>query len=76
MYAFFIVRGLRRLGVGLQAARELLRLIPGAWGIAFQDENVDAQPFWERAATTLSVTDGTWRSWLDLKDTRPTSGSA
>jgi len=51
MYAFFIVRGLRRHGVGLQAARELLRLIPGVWGIAFQDENADAQPFWERVAT-------------------------
>ena len=51
MYAFFIVRGLRRDGVGLQAARELLRLIPGVWGIAFQDENAGAQPFWERVAT-------------------------
>ena len=51
MYAFFIVRGLRRHGVGLQSARELLRLIPGVWGIAFQDENADAQPFWERVAT-------------------------
>ena len=35
----------------LQAARELLRLIPGVSGIAFQDENADAQPFWERVAT-------------------------
>ena len=51
MSAFFIVRGLRRHGVGLEAARELLRLIPGVWGIAFQDENADAQPFWERVAT-------------------------
>ena len=51
MYASFIVRGLRRHGVGLQSARELLRLIPGVWGIAFQDENADAQPFWERVAT-------------------------
>jgi len=51
MYAFFIVRGLRRHGVGLQSARELLRLIPGVWGIAFQDENADAQPFWQRVAT-------------------------
>ena len=51
MYAFFIVRGLRRHGLGLQAAQELLRLIPGVWGIAFQDENADAQPFWEHVAT-------------------------
>jgi predicted acetyltransferase len=51
MYAFFIVRGLRRHGVGLQAARELLRHIHGVWGIAFEDENADAQPFWERVAT-------------------------
>ena len=61
MYAFFIVRGLRRHGVGLQAARELLRLIPGVWGIAFQDENAGAQPFWDVSLPTLSVTDGTWR---------------
>jgi len=51
MYAFFIVRGLCRHGVGLQAARELLRHIHGVWGIAFEDENADAQPFWERVAT-------------------------
>ena len=51
MYTFFIVCGLRRQGVGLQGARKLLRLIPGVWGIAFQDENADAQPFWERVAT-------------------------
>ena len=61
MYAFFIVRGFRRHGVGLQAARELLRLIPGVWGIAFQDENAGAQPFWDVSLPTLSVTDGTWR---------------
>ena len=24
---------------------------PGVWGISFQDENADAQPFWERVAT-------------------------
>src|SRR5665647_659795 len=29
MYVFFVVRGLRRHGVGLQAARELLQLLPG-----------------------------------------------
>jgi hypothetical protein len=44
MYAFFVVRGLRRHGVGLKAARELLWLIPGVWGIAFQDVNADARP--------------------------------
>ena len=32
MYASFIVRGLRRHGVGLQSARELLRLIPRGLG--------------------------------------------
>jgi predicted acetyltransferase len=47
MYAFFVVRALRRHGVGRVAARELLRRIPGEWGIAFQDANAGAREFWE-----------------------------
>jgi predicted acetyltransferase len=51
MYAFFIVRARRRTGVGRAAARELLRQIPGEWGIAFQESNAGARPFWERVVT-------------------------
>jgi hypothetical protein len=59
MYAFFVVRALRRTGVGLEAARQLLALLPGEWGIAFQDENPGARPFWERVAREVAG-DG-WR---------------
>jgi predicted acetyltransferase len=51
MYAFFVVRARRRAGVGRVAAGELLRLIPGEWGIAFQAANAGARPFWEGVAT-------------------------
>ena len=49
--AFFIVRALRRKGVGHQAALELLRQQPGRWGIAFQEANPGAGRFWRRVAT-------------------------
>jgi len=51
MYAFFVVRALRRKSIGRQAAQQLLRLIPGQWGIAFQDDNQGARPFWELVAS-------------------------
>jgi predicted acetyltransferase len=50
MYAFFVVRALRRNGVGRVAARALLHRIPGEWGIAFQDANAGAREFWEQVA--------------------------
>ena len=50
MYAFFVVRALRRLGVGRMAARALLHRVPGEWGIAFQDANAGARAFWEQVA--------------------------
>jgi predicted acetyltransferase len=49
--AFFVVRALRRRGVGHTAALELLRQRPGKWGIAFQEENPGAARFWRRVAT-------------------------
>jgi hypothetical protein len=66
MYAFFIVRGLRRKG-GLAVRAGGLRLILGVRGIAFQDENTDAQPFWERVVATDAVGD----RWQLEKGTRP-----
>jgi predicted acetyltransferase len=49
--AFFIVRALRRQAVGHQAALELLRLRPGPWAIAFQEQNAGAARFWRQLAT-------------------------
>ncbi|MGW6530880.1 GNAT family N-acetyltransferase [Streptomyces venezuelae] len=49
--AFFVVRALRRRGVGREAALQLLRSRPGAWAIAFQPANAGAARFWRGVAT-------------------------
>ncbi|MGW8952338.1 hypothetical protein [Streptomyces sp. NPDC055709] len=49
--AFFVVRALRRQGVGRQAALQLLRSRPGAWATAFQEANAGAARFWREVAT-------------------------
>jgi predicted acetyltransferase len=43
---FFVVRGVRRRGVGQAAARDLFRSMPGEWEIRVADYNVPAQEFW------------------------------
>ncbi|MDA2807903.1 GNAT family N-acetyltransferase [Nocardiopsis suaedae] len=48
--SFFVLRGLRRGGVGIRAALALLRLRPGRWSIAFQEDNPGAARFWRRVA--------------------------
>lgn len=50
---FFIVRALRRHGLGRDAARALLRRHPGPWEIAFQEENPRAATFWRGVASDL-----------------------
>ncbi|WP_306335453.1 GNAT family N-acetyltransferase [Streptomyces sp. KL118A] len=57
--AFFVVRALRRRGVGRAAALELLRSRPGAWGIAFQPANAGAARFWRGIAT--AAVGSAWR---------------
>jgi predicted acetyltransferase len=51
MAGFFVVRGVRRLGVGHAAALEMLRRHRGTWEIPFQDENAGAARFWRELAT-------------------------
>ncbi len=51
---FFVVRAVRRRGVGRDVALELLRLHPGTWEIAFQEENPAAAKFWRRIATEVA----------------------
>jgi predicted acetyltransferase len=48
--AFFIVRGLRRAGIGSRAVREVLLRHPGSWEVPFQDDNETAVRFWRRTA--------------------------
>ena len=52
--SFFVVRGVRRTGIGLRAVREIVARHPGAWEIAFQDANVAAVRFWRRVATEIA----------------------
>lgn len=48
---FFVVRALRRSGVGREAARQVIAMTPGPWRIAFQGYNPGAQRFWSQVAT-------------------------
>ena len=52
--SFFVVRGLRRTGIGLHAVREVIARHPGPWEIAFQDENAAAARFWRRVADEIA----------------------
>jgi predicted acetyltransferase len=50
---FFVVRALRRSGVGRDAARQVISRFPGRWSIAFQAYNPGAQDFWSKVASDL-----------------------
>ncbi|GAA0485825.1 hypothetical protein Ade02nite_09430 [Paractinoplanes deccanensis] len=52
--AFFVVRALRRTGVGRAAAVQLIRLLPGRWRIGFQRYNPGVEVFWSRVATEVA----------------------
>jgi predicted acetyltransferase len=50
MAGFFVIRGIRRTGVGRDAALAMLRRHAGVWEIPFQDQNVGAARFWREVA--------------------------
>lgn len=52
--AFFIVRPMRRHGVGLRAVQEVVAHHPGPWEVAFQESNATAVHFWRRVAAAVS----------------------
>jgi predicted acetyltransferase len=66
MAGFFVVRGVRRLGVGHDAALAMLRRHPGVWEIPFQEENSGAARFWRELARSA-----VGRKWTE--DRRPVS---
>ena len=45
---FFVVRGVRRRGVGKAAAHELFRSFPGKWEVRVAEFNRAAQSFWRK----------------------------
>ena len=51
IHDFFVVRALRRTGVGREAARQVIAMFPGRWSIAFQAYNPGVQRFWSQVAT-------------------------
>lgn len=84
---FFVVRAVRRRGVGHQVATEVMRRRPGPWVVAFQEENPQAARFWRRVASELAgdtwterripVPDKPWLPpdvWLSLEVPPPAGG--
>lgn len=66
---FFVVRALRRTGVGREAARLAIRLVPGRWWIGFQRYNPGVERFWSQVATE-AVGEGAWT----MQDEPPVEG--
>jgi predicted acetyltransferase len=51
---FFVVRAVRRQGVGEAAARAAFGRHPGPWEVAFQEENPAAARLWRRVVGDVS----------------------
>jgi len=49
MAEFFIVRGYRRLGIGMTAAHHVWKSLPGKWEVRVIARNEKAKSFWGRA---------------------------
>ncbi|MFK7854463.1 MAG: GNAT family N-acetyltransferase [Granulosicoccus sp.] len=52
---FFILRSMRRRGIGRAAANQLFTLFPGAWHIGHDERNVSAQRFWKRTIDSFTL---------------------
>ncbi|MGW2088097.1 GNAT family N-acetyltransferase [Streptomyces sp. NPDC001880] len=65
--SFFVVRGVRRAGIGLRAVREVVAKHPGPWEVAFQQGNSTAVAFWRRVATEIAG-----KAWAEER--RPVPG--
>jgi predicted acetyltransferase len=47
---FFVVRALRRTGVGRAAAGQVIAMVRGQWRITFQADNPGVEHFWRQVA--------------------------
>jgi predicted acetyltransferase len=68
--AFWTAPAARRGGLGLALASYVVTQHPGAWTIAFQDDNGAAADFWRRVATDLFGPEG--EAWTE--ELRPVPG--
>jgi predicted acetyltransferase len=66
---FFVVRAVRRRGVGYQLARDVIERYRGRWEIAFQAENAGAPEFWRRVVS--EVVGSAWREDLRPVPNKP-----
>lgn len=69
--SFFIVRPIRRHGLGLRAIQDVVGQHPGRWDVAFQENNAVAVRFWRRVATSVSGD-----AWTEEKRAVPGDPSA
>jgi predicted acetyltransferase len=51
---FFVLRRLRRLGIGRRAATKLWDLLPGSWVIEVLESNKEAYPFWKQVISAYT----------------------
>jgi predicted acetyltransferase len=58
--ALWVAPVVRREGVGLQLALDVIARHPGPWAVAFQHENTSAGTFWRRVADA-AFGPGRWR---------------
>ena len=54
MAEFFVIRGYRRRGIGMLAAKDLWNRFPGIWEVRVVQSNVLAKMFWEQAVSTFT----------------------
>ena len=54
MAEFFVIRGYRRRGFGIQVTHELWRRFPGQWEIRVMQSNVAAYHFWAHAISSFT----------------------
>jgi predicted acetyltransferase len=64
---FFVVRAVRRQGVGFRAVREMIDRYPGEWEVGFQGGNRGAPEFWRHVAA-----DAAGEEWREER--RPVPG--
>ena len=61
---FFVVRGVRRHGVGRAAAHELLSTVPGVWEVRVNESNGPAQYFWRRVVEQYTGGSFSLEPWM------------
>ena len=54
MAEFFVLRGLRRRGIGTHAAHEVFARFPGQWQVRVMQSNQNACSFWNRAVRAFA----------------------